>query len=36
MRGRHVAQIKIKSTEVLDPAIVEKLRLIDHEISRQQ
>lgn len=36
MRGRHVAQIKIKSTEVLDPAIVEKLKIIDHEISRQQ
>jgi DnaJ-class molecular chaperone len=36
MRGRFVAQIKIKSTEVLDPAIVEKLKLIDHEISRQK
>jgi curved DNA-binding protein len=36
MRGRHVAQIKIKSTEVLDPAIVEKLKIIDHEISRQR
>lgn len=35
-RGRHVTHIKIKSTEVLDPSIVEKLRLIDHEISRQQ
>ena len=36
LRGRHVAHIKIKSTEVLDPAIVEKLKIIDHEISRQQ
>ncbi len=35
MRGRLVAEIRIKTPENKDPALIEKLKLIDHEINRK-
>jgi len=35
MRGRLVAEIRIKTPEITDPALIEKLKLIDHEINHR-
>jgi DnaJ-class molecular chaperone len=35
MRGRLVAEIRIRTPEITDPALIEKLKLIDHEIKQR-
>jgi len=35
MRGRLIAEIRIRTPEITDPALIEKLKLIDHEINHR-